>query len=82
LKLNYLTGFGSGAAGAGVSGVRGFHLGGHTYSPSARADIVEQLTYAAQTMAVNTDASLPFGNAYSAYASDTALACYSAGGND
>jgi hypothetical protein len=82
LKLNSLSGFGSGvSAGAGAAG-RGFHLGGHTGSAPYQT-AVDEFTYATGTMAVNTDAELVAGGVklYTAWASDTALAGYSAGGS-
>ena len=79
LKLNHLTGFGSGVSGA-VASVSGYFGGGSSYGVG-RVTNVDQITYATSTTAANTDAVLTVVNAYHASLSDCALAMYTAGGH-
>jgi len=74
LKLNTLSGFGSGAAAAGVAG-NAYFLGGHRAGVHQVA--AEKLTFATNTTVTTTTADLSLAKSYAAPASDiTALAGY------
>tara|TARA_Y100000034_G_scaffold51500_1_gene63316 strand:+ start:132 stop:1100 length:969 start_codon:yes stop_codon:yes gene_type:complete len=77
LKLNTLSGFGSGAAAGCPEGVttNGYYIGGLSY-----LDSVDTLVFATSTAAANTDATLPTALAYFTHMSQKFVAAYTCGG--
>jgi hypothetical protein len=79
LKLNSLSGFGSGVSGGGVvTSTNGYILGGYTYD--WETTVAEKFTFATETLAAATDADLPDANQVSSGVSDTVTNGYVLGG--